>query len=389
MKLTEATLYALRIPFVERFRHSATERRWCDSVVVRVQDDAGVEGFGEGAPRPYVTGETVESTLDHLANRLWPAIAGRELPTIESLADVDRWIPDAPLPGAVAAGASRAAVELAVLDVALRRSGQAIARLLPPRRTQVRYSGVITAGSLETAVQHARQARMVGLRDVKLKVGFDDDVERIARIRDVLGADVTLRLDANGAWTFARAVTVLEAVAPLGIAAIEQPLPRGPVAPLVALREATSVPVMVDESIVTLADANELLSEHAIDFVNVRVSKCGGLARSVAIATRALASGVGVQVGCQVGETAILSAAGRHLAAALPAVAFVEGSFGTLLLTADVVVDSVRFGHGGHAPVLIGPGLGVQVMEPRLRRFAHTVVELDRRRGEVRACARS
>jgi L-alanine-DL-glutamate epimerase-like enolase superfamily enzyme len=136
------------------------------------------------------------------------------------------------------------------------------------------------------------------------------------------------------------------------------------------------VPVMADESLVTLADADALIAGKATDFFNVRVSKCGGLVRSLAIAARAAAAGVGVQVGSQVGETAILAAAGRHLAAALPEVAFVEGSFGTLLLTEDVSAEPVRFGHRGEAPLLTGPGLGLRVVEERLRRRAGVVNEL-------------
>jgi muconate cycloisomerase len=133
---------------------------------------------------------------------------------------------------------------------------------------------------------------------------------------------------------------------------------------------------MVDESLVTAQDARALIAARAADFFNVRISKCGGLARSLAIASAALAAGLGVQVGSQVGETAILSAAGRHLAAALPAVAFVEGSFGTLLLAEDVSVESVRFGHRGEAPILSGSGLGIRVVEERLRRRAVAVREL-------------
>jgi muconate cycloisomerase len=134
---------------------------------------------------------------------------------------------------------------------------------------------------------------------------------------------------------------------------------------------------MADESLVTLADARALVADKAVDFFNVRVSKCGGLARALAIAALAAEAGLGVQVGSQVGETAILSAAGRHLAATLPEVAFVEGSFGTLLLTEDVSVESVRFGHRGEAPVLTGPGLGIRVVEERLRRRATVVTELE------------
>ena len=121
MKLVAATLYALRIPFVESFNHSATERRWSDSVVVRVRDEAGAEGFGEGSPRPYVTGETVDSMLDYLASELWPRVAQRELPPADDLQAVASWLPQTRIAGALAPHASAAALEIAVLDCALRR----------------------------------------------------------------------------------------------------------------------------------------------------------------------------------------------------------------------------------------------------------------------------
>lgn len=383
MRLVAATLYILKIPFVESFNHSATERGCSDSIVVRVRDENGVEGFGEGAPRAYVTGETAETALAHLADTLWPRVAERPLPAAdEALAiagvlpnasDLDALgavVPDVALEGAVAAHASRAALELAILDCSLRRAGRSVATILPPRRARVTYSGIITAGPLERAILHARRMRVVGFRHVKLKVGFEDDVARVRAVREALGPDVSLRLDANGAWSFARAVDVLGAVEPFDVAAVEQPLPRGPAGELARLRAAMPVPIMADESLVTPADAEALSTEKAVDFFNVRVSKCGGLARSLAIAARAAEAGVGVQVGSQVGETAILSAAGRHLAAAVPALAFAEGSFGTLLLAEDVSLESVRFGHRGEARLFTGPGLGVTVVEERLRRHA-------------------
>jgi len=376
MKLVAATLYALRIPLVESFSHSAGERRWSDSVVVRVRDDVATEGYGEGTPRPYVTGETVETMLDHLAKELWPRVVDREVPSADDLEAFAAFLPETHLAGAIAPHASRAALELAVLDCALRRTVRPLAALLPPRRNRVTYSGVITAGPVARAVKHARQMRAIGLRDIKVKVGFDDDVARVAAVREALGPDASLRLDANGAWRFDRAGEVLNAVAHLGIAAVEQPLPRGSVEELARLRQATPVPIMVDESLVTRADADALIAARAADFFNVRISKCGGLAGSLAVSFAALHAGLGVQVGSQVGETAILSAAGRHLAAALPAVAFVEGSFGTLLLAEDVSVESVRFGHRGEAPILTGPGLGIRVVEERLRRRAVAVREL-------------
>jgi muconate cycloisomerase len=379
MKLVSGTVYALEIPFVEAFRHSLHERRASDSVVVRVRDDTGTEGFGEGAARPYVTGETVDAMVQHLRRDLWPEVAERPLPELagdEGLQALEPFIPDKRTPGVVANHAGRAALELAILDCALRSRGRSLAELLPPRRIRVVYSGIITAGSLADAVRHARQMKLVGFRHVKLKVGFEDDVARVRAVREVLGPDVSLRVDANGAWTLDQAVEALSALAAFDLAAVEQPLPRGPVAELRRLKDACPVPIVVDESLVTLDDAEALIAGRAADYFNVRVSKCGGLARSRAVAARAAAAGVRLQVGSQVGETAILSAAGRHLAAALPEVSFVEGSFGTLLLTEDVSAESVRFGHRGEAPVLTGPGLGIDVSEERLRRHARAAHEL-------------
>ncbi len=379
MRLVGGTVYALSIPFVESFAHSRATRAWCDSVVVRVEDEVGTEGFGEGVPRPYVTGETVSGMLEHLAGELWPAVAEREWPPLAGESDLyvlDARIPHSNLPGVVSDSASRAALELAILDCVLRRQRQSLGTVLRPRRPRVVYSGVIPAGPLDRALQHARQMKLIGLRQIKVKVGGDDDVARVQQIREVVGHDVSLRVDANGAWSLPRAVEVLRALAPFAIAAVEQPLPRGPVADLRWLREASPVPIMVDESLVTLADAEVLIAARAADYFNIRVSKQGGLARSLEIARRAREVGIQVQVGSQVGETAILSAAGRHLAAALDEVAFVEGSYGSLLLTEDVSVDPIRFGHGGVAPILTGPGLGVRVLLERLQKYAERVIAL-------------
>jgi muconate cycloisomerase len=120
------------------------------------------------------------------------------------------------------------------------------------------------------------------------------------------------------------------------------------------LRRYVQVPIMADESLVTIEDAMRLIETNAVDYFNIRISKCGGIARSLKIASLAQKAGIRIQVGSQVGETAILSAAGRHLAAALRKVDFVEGSYGTMLLAEDVTPDPIRFGHHGEAAVSNG-----------------------------------
>jgi muconate cycloisomerase len=106
------------------------------------------------------------------------------------------------------------------------------------------------------------------------------------------------------------------------------------------------------------------------------LSKNGGIGRTLELARIAIRAGLKLQLGCQVGETAILSAAGRHVAAYLEDLVFVEGSYGSLLLTEDVSENNITFGQGGKAPALQGPGLGVKVSEDRLRKYAHTITTL-------------
>ncbi len=383
MKIIGVTCFALRIPFVEAFGHSASVRSRSDSVVVRLTADDGTVGYGEGLPRPYVTGETVETCLDHIAHCLWPAIAEFDFPAltpgpdpINVLAALERALPDGESNGVVAWHAARAACELALPDVLLRRQKLSLGEILRPKRAAVTYSGVITGGSIDNAVRLARICVEYGLQAVKIKIDGRDARERVAAVRNVVGKSVSLRVDANCAYTPEEAIATLEDLASLDIACAEQPIPRGDPSVLAHVRTRSPIPIMADESLVTVADAEALIEARACDFFNLRISKCGGVARTLEIAQMAARAGLRLQLGCQVGESAILSAAGRHVAAHLDDVAFVEGSYGGMLLVEDVSEEAVDFGPGGRAQLMSGPGLGVRVRERCLYAHAETTTSL-------------
>ena len=377
MRIRRATIYALDLPFVAGFEHSTADRASCDSIVVRLESRDGVIGWGEGAPRPYVTGETVAQAVSTIERDLWPAVRDREWPEAD-LTAVVAMLPDPPgSPAIVAHHASRTAAELALIDCGLRTRGESAGKLLPPARQTVRYSGVISAADVEQCERQARRLRLAGLRQIKIKVGRGDDLARVRAVSAVLGPDVELRVDANGAWSAGEALRALTPLANLGVASVEEPLGRERRADLARLRADCPIPIAVDESLVTVDDATRLIDERACDLFNLRVSKCGGLGRSIELARMAASGGVGVQVGCHVGETAILSAAGRHLAAAIPELRSAEGSYGRHLLSEDISDESIAFGHGGDAPVLRDVGLGISVTEPRVRKWASRIVELE------------
>lgn len=383
MKIIGGKIYALRIPFVEAFAHSTKNRKFSDSFVVRLVAEDGTEGYGEGAARPYVTGETVETSVEHIKNQLFPAILKNDYAKIETgidaldaLKPITESLPAPDLSDGVVWNAARAAVESALIDCCLKRQNLSLGAILSPNCNFVTYSGVITAGTIEKAVQHAKRFKFFGIRQLKIKIGDAESVSRVAAIRQTVGDDVSLRADANGAYRVESAIEISNRLAPYKIDAIEQPIPRGELKDLEKIKKLSPIPVMVDESLVTLRDAEELIEASACDFFNLRISKCGGIFNTIKIARLAKQAGICLQIGCQVGETAILSAAGRYLAAYLEDIEFVEGSYGNLLLAEDISRNGINFGHGGRAPVLRGDGLGVEVREEILEKYAHSIIKV-------------
>lgn len=390
MKIIGGKIYALRIPFVEAFAHTTKNRKFSDSFIVRLVAEDGTEGYGEGAARPYVTGETVETSVEHIKNQLFPAIRENDYAEIETGIDaldalklIAESLSAPDLSDGIIWNAARAAVESALIDCCLKRQKLSLGAILLPKRNLVTYSGVITAGTIEKAVQHAKRFKFFGIRQLKIKIGDAESVSRVAAIRQIVGDDISLRVDANGAYSVERAIEISNRLAPYKIDAIEQPIPRGELKDLAKVKNLSPIPVMVDESLVTVRDAEKLIEASACDFFNLRISKCGGIFETIKIARLAKQAGIRLQIGCQVGETAILSAAGRHLAAHLEEVEFVEGSFGNLLLAEDISRNSVNFGHGGRAPLLRGLGLGVEVREQILEKYAHSTINLEKARSSA------
>jgi L-alanine-DL-glutamate epimerase-like enolase superfamily enzyme/pyrroloquinoline quinone (PQQ) biosynthesis protein C len=383
-RIDAVTIYQLRIPFHRAFSHALQSREESDAVIVKVTDGDGRSGFGESLPRSYVTGENTQSMTARIREHLAPKILRETFApgweTVEYLQSVmaDCTRRDDQEKAVVAWNAAFCAMELALLDWGLRADSGSLADFLPPVRYEVVYSGVISADAPGDAAALAQRMARMGIRQIKIKVGTADDVARLEAVRKAVGAKGELRADANGVWSADEAIEQLRRLAPFNLQAIEQPVPAGDFSGLKRVRDESGIPVMADESLVTAEQARRLIELRACDFFNIRISKCGGITGSLAIAELAEQAGIKVQIGAQVGETGILSAAGRTLAAHLPTLAYAEGSFGTWLLSEDITFENVAFGHGGRAPLLKTGGLSVTVKEEALERLAVAKVELRR-----------
>ncbi|MBF0442805.1 MAG: enolase [Oligoflexales bacterium] len=272
--------------------------------------------------------------------------------------------------GILAWNAAASALELALTECWLKEHETGFDAVMPPRKRIISYSGIISSGAIQSVGKMAERLRDNGIRQIKMKVENARDAEKVALVRKIFGKDASLRLDANGAFSKDNAIDFIRSVEEYSIDAIEQPVPRGEAGELAQIKSQSPVPVMADESLITMDDAINLVSGNACDLFNLRITKCGGILPVLQMAEMARHADIGVQLGCLVGETAILSAAGRFLAAHCTDFRFIEGSYGPHLLSDDISKEAVGFGFGGEARPLSGPGFAIRVSEEKLIRYA-------------------
>lgn len=375
-------LYPLAIPLRRPFEHATKKRAVADPVVIEVELADGTVGYGETLPRPYVSGETVASVLETIRTWALSELLGfRPAHFPEALEKVDG-LPAEDEQGKVAT-AARAGLELALLDAYSRHFGKSISEAvgwlglpglgLPGSRHHVRYSGVLSGGTLRKLKRSTRMMRWYGLRDFKLKVGYEDDVDRVRTVAQVLGRSLgsktTLRLDANRAWSRQQAIDTVSVLGDIRIVWIEQPFAASSDDDLVAYKQFVDIDVCHDESLVTMADAERLLRMGVADSFNIRISKNGGFLSALRLAHFARKNGIQYQLGCMVGETSILSAVGQRFIENVSGITFAEGSYGRFLLADDVVNRPVQFGYGGKIKPLSGLGWGIAVQPAKLETY--------------------
>jgi len=313
-----------------------------------------------------VTGETPAAVRKTLL-RLLPRFLDRDLASLDAAAKA---LAEAASDLPRGEHAAFCALELAVLDLVGRALGVSAGDVLGPVvNSPIHYSGVVSSDGAAAVRAICERIREMRLGSVKIKVGqsLAADLEVLQAARDTLGDACSLRVDANCAWTPAEALERLAAFAPFRLVGFEQPVAADDIDGMAWLTARSPVPIIADESLVSVRDAERLAAARACHMFNIRISKCGGLLQSRRIRDIGHRAGIECMLGAQVGETALLSAAGRHFGTRVPGLRHFEGSFGTLLLEQDITDRDLTFGPGGAAPALDGPGLGIEVDEPRLR----------------------
>ncbi|MBW8191730.1 hypothetical protein K0504_11855 [Neiella marina] len=367
MRFKSAELYAIEIPMLVEVEHALASRSVARNILLKITAEDGSVGFGESCPRHYVTGETFEQAWQTLTDELLPQLKQLQGTDVDQLM---QWLSAQTLTLPRNKHAAFCAMELALLDLIGQQqqlSAGGLFATVSPNKQQ--YSGVIAAGQPEKAVAMAQQIKQLGVPCTKVKLHQQGDlnVAILQAVREILGPDHDLRGDANCAWQDAdEAQRQLTELRPFGLNSIEQPLESDDIDGLAALTKAAITPVMVDESMCSLADAEQLIDRQACNLFNVRISKCGGLNNSYRIVKLANEHGIDCQLGAQVGETSCLSAAGLALASIAPTLRWREGCFGTLLLAHDIFEPPLMVGPRAQVAPLTGYGLGLQISTAQL-----------------------
>jgi muconate cycloisomerase len=375
LRLVELTARHARIPLKRRIRHASHTRTDNDSLLIGARLDDGTTGWGEGLPREYVTGETIETAWEHFRTSDFNGLLGGSFGDLADVVSRLDQFTSSPLDGArrdCFGNAFRCAVELALLDAVCRRANQplsAVFNVIPAAaamrvdRDRVQYSGALSStGPIRTLIG-AGMFRYYGFDFCKVKVGKWPAIDpwNLRAIRKACGRTMDLRVDANEAWSPEDVERRMAALRPASISAVEQPVRHADVEALRAIRPRLGVDVVLDESLCGPDDARRVIDQGLCDIFNLRLSKCGGILRTVALAKMAREAGLECQLGCQVGETGLLSAAGRHFACSIGGLRFVEGSFDRLLVAEPLIKEDITFRRGGWGARLQGPGLGVTV----------------------------
>lgn len=360
MRVLSFELHPIQIPFKVAFKHARHERTRTDAVIVELRSSDGLSGFGEVLPRDYVTGETIEGVLGSIGPSIGARFVGHSFTRREEVA----FFLGRELDLAGRSLATFSGFEIALLDLAGRSLGFALGEVLGGTEHPAPPAGVVIGFEVATPMlpKYCAVLRLRGKRHVKVKVGLPDDRERLTIIADTLKAP--LRLDANGAWASAEeAVRALRSMEKIPIASIEQPLAPGNLEGARRIREETGVPVMADEAVCSLRDADRLIQARAADIFNIRLGKCGGVLGSLRLVERARASGLGCHLGTLVGETGILTRAAEIFGRFVPGFECLDGKGQNEHLLREDVLLNPR--DATEAPALAA-GLGVQVSMDRL-----------------------
>lgn len=309
MKITRVKTEKLKLELLKPIKVALGTIEHSETMLVKIETDEGLVGFGEGSPIEFVTGETIDTALS-VTKLLGEEILGYDPVTIGKLHHVmDRTIQGNP--------SAKAAIDMAIYDICSKKMGVPLYKMLGGYRDCFETDITILIDKPEQMAKEAAALVGKGFKILKIKVGLEaqEDIERIKEIRKAVGSEIKIRVDANQGWNVAEAIMVINEMEKYKLDAVEQPVASWNRQGLAEIKKKVHVPIMADESVFTPQDALELVGNKAIDFLNIKLMKCGGIYKANMINTIGETAGVECMLGCMLESNIALTAAASFIAA--------------------------------------------------------------------------
>ena len=358
MTILYTDIYKFSIP-MHPFTIATGTMHYAQNILIRIHTDAGFYGVGECSAFPMIVGET-QATCFEMAKdfaRLWKGKEALDIPArIRELHDFTAFN-----------GTIKSAFDMALHDLASRSAGQPLYRFLGGKKKPIETDLTIGIDSPGKMAEKAIRFKTDGVRMIKIKLGKEpmEDVERVRRIREAVGNEIILRIDANQGWDFDSARNALRLMASSNIQFCEQPMRHWDDYRLPDLRKSSPVPIMADESVFDHHDARRLIAADACDYVNIKFAKSGGILEATQIDAVCAAHHIPCMMGGML-ESRIALTAFVHFALAHDNVIFHDMDTCLLGHTIDPVTGGVLY-NGYFLEISDTPGLGADADDDFLR----------------------
>jgi len=372
MQIDKVIIHRVLLPFSIVFSHSLRDRSSAGNVIAEVIAEKGqIKGFGEGAPRSYVTGESQESAVKGIGRLTQQDNFPWQLNDVSQIWDfIDS------LPGRKDHNAAVCALENALLDALGKYQNKSVIEYFPDNfyTDTVYYGAAIPLADKQKIIEFSQLIKTMQINKLKLKMGTDYDQNKgiLEAVRLVFEDDCDIKVDVNGVWDRTLAIKHIPMILEYKVKVLEQPMMPGDahLADVADLLQSSDVILMADESVCTLEHAKRISAQGCYGMVNVRLSKCGGFRNSLRLIDYLRMSGIQIHIGCHLGESGLLSAAGRALCLLCGDAVYCDGSYDEFLLKENITFENISFEPGGKATALNGPGLGVEVDPQSLARLS-------------------
>ncbi len=367
MIISRVEIYQSRIALREPFVISLGSLDHAENLLVVLHTRSGLSGFGECSPFMTIHGESMETCFT-VAHYLGKALLGANALDIARCSS----ILDTVIYGNTSV---KSAFDMALYDLASRHAGQPLYRYLGATSVKPMFTDyTVSFNTPEKMASDAHKIREEGFTVIKVKLGGDanSDLERIRRIREAVGMEIPLRIDANQGWDTPTAIDLLNRLSGFHIQHCEEPIPRWNFVDLPLIRSKSPIPVMADESCLDHHDARRLLSMHACDRLNVKLGKSSGIFKALKIVRLAAQHGIQLQMGGFL-ESRLGFTAAAHLAQVSDD--FLYFDFDTPLMFAeDPVIHGITYGPQGRIALPADIGLGAEFDEAYLRGLKKSVI---------------